>query len=350
MALMNLSNVIIKGIATCVPKKTVDNLKCNSNFTEEEAKKFVKNTGVRFRRISEDNQTTSDLGYEAAEHLLNEMKFDRSKIDGLIFVSQSPDYILPASAIILQNRLNLSKTTLAFDISLGCTGYVYGLSVASSLLQSGDLSNILLICGDTPSKYISVKDKSATLLLGDAASATIIGNGEGGMNFSLNSDGSGSDILKIKSGMFRNPITTQSLIPYKWDDGNIRADNQLFMDGMEIFNFTLREIAKDVRKNLKHTNNSIEDIDFVIYHQANIFINNFMSKKLKIPDSKTPYSLYEYGNTSAATIPLTICQKLYNRGEKDLKLLFCAFGVGLSWGTCICELNKEATICNIIEV
>jgi 3-oxoacyl-[acyl-carrier-protein] synthase III len=349
MSIVCINNVKIRGISTAVPSKKIDNLTCNKNFSLAESEKFIKTTGIRFRRIAGDKQTTSDLGYAAAVNLLKKIDINKNDIDALIFVSQTADYILPASSIILQNRLNLSKSTIAFDVSLGCTGYVYGLYIAASLLNSGQLKNVLLICGDTPSKYVSQNDRSSVLLLGDAASATIIGRGSENMVFSLNSDGSGSDVLKIKSGMFRNPINKDSLEQYKWHDGNIRADNQLFMDGAEVFNFTIREVAKDIKNILNFVKLEFKDFDYIIYHQANKFINDFISKQLKIPLSKTPYSLYEYGNTSTATIPLTITHSLYKRGY-NLKLILSAFGVGLSWGSCIMELEKDACILPIFEV
>lgn len=348
MPVFKINNVKIAGISTCVPTTKVDNLEVTQNFTKEELEKFVETTGVRYRRIASNNQTTSDLGLIASNNLIEKMNIDRHRIDGIIFISQTPDHHLPATSIIIQDRLHLPKSTFAFDVNLGCTGYVYGLSIASSMIISGLLNNILLICGDTLSKSISDKDKSANLLFGDAATATIISNGNHKQFFSLNSDGSGADILKIKSGMFRNPISKESLESYKWDDGNIRADNQLYMDGMEIFNFTIREIAKDAQKTLEFANMTMDNIDYLIYHQANLFINSFISKKLKIDIAKTPYSLYDYGNTSSATIPLTICNSLKDR-NKDLNLLMSGFGVGLSWGHCLTVLEKDAVICDIIE-
>jgi len=349
LAFIDLNNVIIKGIASCVPSDMVDNLKFSHMFSETESRKFLKTTGIRFRRIARKDQTTSDLGFAAAENLITEMKLDKSEIDGVVFISQTPDYNLPATAIILQHRLKLPKTTLAFDVSLGCSGYVYGLSIAGSLLNSGHIRNILVICGDTSSKSISEQDKSAILLFGDAATATIVGVGKGNMSFSLNSDGGGANILQIKSGMFRNLIKPESLIPYQWEDGNIRADNQLFMDGMEIFNFSISEVPRDIKILLRHAGVTFDNIDHVIYHQANKFILDFISKKLKLPSEKIPFSLPEYGNTSSASIPLTICHSLSKR-ERDIKLLLSGFGVGLSWAHCLLNLGKETVVCEIIEV
>ncbi|MDD4290598.1 MAG: ketoacyl-ACP synthase III [Patescibacteria group bacterium] len=350
MAFLKHNNIKIRGIATAVPKDKVDNLICNDNFTKEEAEKFVNSTGIRYRRISADNQTTSDLGLIAAESLIYSLGINKESIDGLIFLSQSPDYILPATSIILQEKLGLSKSTFAFDISLGCSGYVYVLSVASAFLANGQLNNILFICGDTPSKYISKKDKSAVLLLGDAASATIISKGNSNIYFSLNSDGSGKDILKIDSGMFRNPVSSETLIAKPGVDGNIRCANQLFMDGMEVFNFTMKEIKKDTEKLLNFAKYDLSSIDFFVFHQANMFINSFLEKKMKIPKQKVLYSLKEFGNTSATTIPLTVCLNKNELINKNTTLLLSAFGVGLSWANCIIEFNEDILICEIIEV
>jgi 3-oxoacyl-[acyl-carrier-protein] synthase-3 len=349
MSYIDTINVSIKGISCCVPTNKIDNMDTTDLFKVEELKKFIKTTGIRYRRITDTETTTSDLSYEAAENLISKLSIEKSEIDGIIFVSQTPDYILPATSITLQDRLGLKKSTFAFDVNLGCTGYVYGLSIASAFLNSGDIKNVLLLCGDTISKTVSKKDKSSVLLFGDAASATLIGKGNNEFHFSLNSDGSGKDILKINSGMFRNQITNESLKQYKWKDGNLRSDNQLYMDGMEIFNFTIKEIAKDVNRLLKKYERNISDIDYVVYHQANRFINQFINKKLKLDADKTPYSLYDYGNTSSASIPLTICSTLQER-TKDLQLLLSGFGVGLSWANALITLEKNTVVCNIIEV
>jgi 3-oxoacyl-[acyl-carrier-protein] synthase III len=341
MAFIKFKNVGITGMGACVPKNKVSNKKSSELFSDASLKKTIKITGVIERRISDKKYCSSDYCFEAANHLLNEMNVDRKSIDILIFVTQTPDYRIPSTSIVLQGRLGLEKSTACFDINLGCSGYVYGLSVAYSYASQENIQKVLLLVGDTVTKFVSDKDKTTSLLFGDGGTATLIEKKDEFKEsfFSLNSDGSRNDILKIKAGGYRNQSSCETLLPKVKEQGNIRSDEQLFMDGTEIFNFTIREVPRDIRNLIKFSNTEINNIDFIVYHQANKFITDYLTKKLNYPLERVPYSLNKYGNTSCASIPLTILSELKDN-IFNKKLILCGFGVGLSWASALLDFNK----------
>ncbi len=336
MALVKYNNVKISAISCCVPKNKLDNLNLEEYGSVDERKKYINTTNVRFRRIADEKTTSSDLCYQAASQLLQDNDIEPNDIDVLIFVTQTPDYFLPATSIVLQHQLGLPMSTVAFDVNLGCSGYVNGLNIAFSFLQNNAFKKVLLLCGDTISKITDLTDKTTGYLFGDAGSATLIESSEKTMSevyFSLNSDGSDSSLLKTENGAFRN----------------LDKKPSLYMDGMGIFNFTISKIPKDVKKLFDFSNTEIGAIDYVYYHQANKFINDFISKKLKLSSSQTPFSMYEYGNTSSASIPLTISNHFTNRIDEKIKVILSGFGVGLSWGHCILDL-ENVNISKIKEI
>ena len=280
------------------------------------------------------------------------MQINKNTIDFLVFVSQTPDYRLPATAPLLQHRLGLPNTTAAFDVNLGCSGYVYGLSIAYAFAAQKEVRRVLLLVGDTPSKFVSQKDKTTGILFGDGGTATIIEKkADGGPAcFSLNSDGSGKDALKIESGGYRNQSSPETLRMIEHEDGSTRRQEDLTMDGASIFNFTIREVPKDISTLIAHAGLSLEQIDYIIYHQANRFITDHLTKKLKYSLEKIPYSLGKYGNTTCLTIPLTIASELADEIRTDSKkVVLSGFGIGLSWATAVLEL-KNCCIPPIIEV
>jgi 3-oxoacyl-[acyl-carrier-protein] synthase-3 len=348
-----LNNVVIRGISACVPKNKVSNLDY-SLLTLEERKKFVKTTGIEFRHIAEEDQCTSDFCYYAAKGLIDELKWEKDEIEILLFVSQTADYPFPATSIILQDRLGLLKSCVAFDINLGCSGYVYGLGVISSMISSMKIKKGLLLVGETASKTTTITDKSAYPLLGDAGTATALEFVEdsGIMYFDFGCDGSGHKTILMKSGNIggRFPVTQESLKLKNIDRGIERSDLHVVLEGIDIFNFSLREVPKTIKLLIEKFNIDINDIDAFILHQANFIMNDIIRKKLNIKVEKVPYSLKEFGNTSSASIPLTIVHKLRERVKNGkMKLLLCGFGVGLSWGTII--LDVEKIVCpEIIEI
>jgi 3-oxoacyl-[acyl-carrier-protein] synthase III len=352
MARLKFNNIGISGLAAAVPSRVLDNLAPNEWFTEKEAKSVVKMTGIKERRVAPAEMCASDLCFAAADKLLTEMQIDRNTVDVLIFISQTPDYRMPATGIILQGRLGLGKATAALDINLGCSGYIYGLSLAYSYCLQPGIKRVLLLNGETRTKVYSFKDKSTGLLFGDGGAATLIEKteGNGDSYFSLHADGKRSHYIMIKSGGYRNMSTAESLQEKQYEDGSRRNDEQGIMDGAGVFDFTIQDIPKDIEHTLEYAQAAISDIDFFLLHQANKFITDHIARKMGISAEKVPYSLQKFGNTSSVSIPLTMVSELGEQLRNNkLKLLMTGFGVGLSWGTCI--LNTDHIhVCNLSEI
>lgn len=344
MAFITFNNIGIKAISACVPSKIEKSEDLNYFMGPEEIQKVIKNIGVEERRIADKDTCTSDLCYKAAEKLIIDNNLEKSSINALIFVSQTPDFHQPATAPILQHRLGLSSDTLSFDINLACSGYVYGLSTAFSYASQPGIDKVLLLVGETMSKIVSRYDKVNTPLFGDAGTATLIEKGDYGSSvFSLHSDGSGADVMMIPSGGYRNPSTFESLIERTDENGDRRTDGQFRMDGMGVFNFGMKEEPRDIKNLLEKAEVRLEELDLLIYHQANRFMTDFFTKWLKFDKTKTPYSINKFGNTSSASIPLTIVSELWNKYPNREKVVLSGFGAGLSWGSVLLDLSD----CNI---
>jgi len=341
MSFLTFNNIGISGISAVVPKTIIDNRSFTNIFSTQEIDNAIKTTGIAERRFADINTCSSDLCLYAAETLINDLKIDKQTIDLLIFTSQTPDYHQPATAPTLQNRLGLSKTCGSFDINLACSGYIYGLSTAFAYCSNNEINKVLLLVGETLSKITSLKDRATCLLFGDAGSATLIEKNEKYKQsyFSLNSDGAGDWVLKIPGGGYRTPSSSETLKIKEYPDGSIRSDENLFMDGMEVFNFTMNVVPKDIKKLLEFAKMTQDEIDYLIFHQANKYMTDYLAKKTKFPLNKVPYCLQKYGNTSAVTIPLTIVSELQEFSPLDKQMLFSGFGGGLSWGTIITTLN-----------
>ena len=349
MAIIRFNNVGISAISACVPQNIVDNKTLIEILPEEEVLKTIENIGIREKRFADRDVCSSDLCFKAAEQLFADNNINNNSIDALIFLTQTPDYRQPATAPSLQYRLGLNKATLSFDINLACSGYVYGLSTAMAYTSLQGINNVLLLVGETMSKTISPKDKVTFPLFGDAGSATLVQKKDVFKTslFSLNSDGSEAGILNMPCGGYRNPSSIDSLTEKTDTEGNIRTGEHLRMDGMEVFNFGLREVPKDIKKIMEQGNISIDAVDMILFHQANKFMTDFFAKKLKISIEKIPYSLNKYGNTSCASIPLTIASELTNdRFTNRSNVILSGFGAGLSWGTALLSLEN----CNISKV
>lgn len=350
MGVLTFKEVNIRGISACVPERQVDNFDFGQSlFDSETLKSTIKTIGVNKRHISTPEITTSDLCYSAARELFKELNISPEEIDGLVFVSQTPDYRLPATACILQNRLKCRKDIIAFDVNLGCSGYVYGLGLSFSLLQQQlAVNKILLLVGDTPTKFVSEGDKTSALLFGDAGTATLI-ESKAGTNdcyVSFNSDGSGADTLIIQGGGYRTQSSLQTLAVGCDSAGNRRSEENLFMDGAEIFNFTIREVPRNIKLILESAGVRIDNVDFFIFHQANKFMIDFLARKLKIPNNKHLLSLENFGNTSSASIPLTIAANRELFVSKSSNIVLSGFGVGLSWSSAIVTLDG----CKILPI
>ena len=334
MATTSVANVRIAGIVSAIPEMVLDASELEQKFGAEDTRKIIDNIGVRERHVVEGNMCASDLCLSAAEVLLQQLGWSRESIDVVVFVSQTPDHVLPATACSLHGNLNLAKHCAAFDINLGCSGYVYGLWVVSQLMSTGQSRRALLLSGDTISKLISDEDRSAYPLFGDAGSATAVEYKPGSeeMVFVVGTDGKGAEHLIVPAGGFRHPKNEGTAKRYKQADGNTRSDEQLRMDGAEIFTFTLREVPPLVKATLQTKGWSIDDVDAFVFHQANAYILNYLARRIKIPADKFILAMESYGNTSCASIPLALTSSPQTAiGNGSRKLLLAGFGVGLSW-------------------
>lgn len=342
MAFLKTENVKISGISACVPKG-IEETVSYPLLSKEEVKNFIASTGVERKRKVDKNTCTSDLCLAAAEKLISDLSWNKEDISILIFVSQTPDYLQPATSCIIQNKLGLNKECFSLDISLGCSGWVYGLCTTSRLL-SGIIPNstnnnsvkALLLAGETTTLQNSPKDKTTYPLFGDAGTATALEfqSGADPMYFYMNTDGSGYDSLIIEDGGYRNPFTASSLEMHNLGEGIIASKLHARMNAMDVFSFAIKEAPKSINCLTSILNIEKDNIDYFLFHQANLFLNEQIRKKLKLPADKVPYSFKNFGNTSSATIPLTMVTELQNSlNNKKSNNIACGFGIGLSWGS-----------------
>lgn len=352
MAFMTFNGVGITAMAAAVPRHVIKNYEYTDFFSKEEVKQVVDKIGIFERRFADEKTCSSDLCYSAAEQLFKDNNIDRNEIDLLIFISQTPDYRMPATSILLQDRLGLNKSCMAFDISLGCAAFAYGLTVAYSMIQAGGIRKALILDGETRSKVYSPKDRRTAFLFGDGGIAALIERDSrfGNSYFSIHSDGSLGDLIKIEGGGYRHPSSVETLREKVVDEyGNIRTDEQGSMNGSDVFSFVLMNIPKDIKRSLSSANLTTEDIDYFIFHQANDFMNNHIAKKLKLPKEKVPSTIAKYGNTSSVSVPLTIVSELKYKLQGNKTLLLSAFGVGMSWSTGIVSFNN-CKVSDIVEI
>lgn len=341
--MIQITGVKVAGIACCVPRQTRKNADVQG-YDRERIEKIISTTGVEERRVCNADCCASDLCLEAGTRILSELRIDKNDIGLIIFISQTPDYRLPATACVLQTKLGLASDTLAFDVNLGCSGYVYGMYLSSVLLNSLKKKYALLLVGDKSTSYCSDKDASTLFLFGDAGSATLLerGSNESNILFSLGTDGSGWSNLVVPAGAFRHPSDESTSILNTDESGNSRSKEHLYMDGMEIFNFAISTVVPHIKALIDES----PGITAAIFHQANKYMLEFMRKSLRIDKQIFHYSMQSYGNTSSASIPLTIC---HNRGNADFSnVLLTGFGVGYSWGSMIADLSHTKVL-EIIE-
>lgn len=324
----------ITNIEYVLPEKVEENPK----------NRLTKKTGIYKRHICSENEIASDLAFRVAEKLLSK-GIDRSSIDYLILCTQSPDYYLPTTSCILQGRLGLPKTCGAFDYNLGCSGYIYGLSIAKGLIESEQANNVLLVTAETYSKYINHKDNTVLPLFGDAATATLITgfdvNESGLKGFVLGTDGSGFNNLIVPVGGMKNRSSETEKVETADDFGNTRTNYDLYMNGSAISDFALEVVPRTVEKVLEKTNLKKENIDYFVFHQANKFMLDFLQQKSDLFGYPYWNDVKEYGNTVSSSIPIAILDMMKANSGKDIKnILSVGFGVGLSWGGCVIDLSK----------
>jgi len=341
MAKLHFENIKISAMVTTTGDKkiTIEEEAKNYGYDEKMLKRLKKRMGFNSRYVvSNENICTSDLCVESANKIFE--KFDKNDIEALLFVTQTPDYKAPSTAIIMQDRLGLSKDVIAYDINLGCSGFINGLFTAYSLINSG-VKKVLLCVGDTASKFAYYKDSNLTPLMGDAGSAILIEKADGfNADFVLHSDGSGYKYLIIPDGGCRNPFSISSLKEEKTESG-IRRRVDMFMDGGEIFNFTIKVVPKMFDELFEFSGNKKDNIDYFLLHQANKYILQNIAKRLDIDENRLPTrTVTTYGNQNSASIPGTFNAFL---SEEDFsnpkKIIFAGFGIGLSWGACIVDIK-----------
>jgi 3-oxoacyl-[acyl-carrier-protein] synthase III len=336
MGLSTLHNVRFAGMATCVPRRVVHNIEDAPPHLRSDRERLVRNIGIQQRRLCPEWQCFSDLAFDATEKLLAELEWSRDEVDALIVVTQSPDYIIPATSIILQDRLGLAHTTIAFDVNLGCSGYPFGLHIVGSMIASGAIKKALLLVGD----------KSGTLndpLFSDAGTATALEYDPSAapMYFDLNSDGSGHKAIILPVGGHREPVGVQHLIAHKDENGFWRSAMNLTLDGPAVLSFSTQRIPPAVEKLLGYAGVDKDGIDYFVFHQANRMINETIRKKLGLPAEKVPSTLPDFGNTSGASLPVTMTARLRESlRESQKRLLLCGFGIGLSWGSAIVDIRS----------
>lgn len=337
---LKINNVSIRGISTVVPRRELCLLDDKTLYdgNEKQLTRVMKSSGFNKRRIVDENTTSADLCQRAAEILFKDMGVSAESIDGVIFVTQTPDYYMPATACILQNKLGIKQSSIAFDVNQGCAGYTYGLYIASSLINTG-LKRLLLLVGDTLSKYSDMfKQNKSAPIFGDAGSATLLEYDENArpIYFDIGTDGSNYDVIMANNGGFRNPVKQTDF----YEDGAYKYQAQ--MDGMKVMEFTLDKVPNSINNVLNFSKNKQGDIDYFIMHQANKFILQNIALNSDIPMEKMPTeTLSKYGNQSCTSIPCTISDIIKKDiTTKHLKLLLSGFGIGLSWISCILETNN----------
>lgn len=328
-----MMKVYIKALAYNLPEKVLTNEMIAQEFPEWTVEKIDKKIGIKQRHVTVEGETASDLAVGAAEKLFAENNYDRSLIDYVVFVTQSPDYHLPTTACTIQTRLGLSKRITVIDVNLGCNGFVAGLSLAKAVIIAGQAKNVLLLTGETYSKYMHERDKSNRTIFGDGAAATLVsteGMAEVG-EFVIGTDGTGAENLIVKSGGARHPKPIDDL---KFDDfGNPRSSDNLYMDGPAILNYSLDSIPQLVEDVLEKNHVTMDDIDLHVYHQANTFLANLERRKLRIPEEKYYCNIENFGNTVSSTIPIALCEALKEgRINQGSKVLSVAQGLGYTWG------------------
>lgn len=334
-----MKKAYIKSLDYYLPEKVVTNEELVTEFPEWTVEKIADKVGVKKRHVAVDGETAADLAVKAAEKLFAEnQNISKDSIDFVIFCTQSPDYILPTSACIIQRRLGLRNDIGAFDFNLGCSGYIYGLSIAKGLIAGNIATNVLLLTGETYSKHLHPRDKGNRTIFGDAATATIVSTDGFAeiCEFVLGTDGQGAENLIIKSGGARCPDNVNDLA---FDEnGNPHSSDYLYMNGSEIFRFTQKIVPSAVYQTLKKNNINFDDLNHVVFHQANSYMLQFLRRKMKIPENKFYIDMKNFGNTVSNSIPITL-SNAYNQGTLDGQILICGFGVGYSWGGCILRVK-----------
>jgi 3-oxoacyl-[acyl-carrier-protein] synthase III len=336
----------IKAIEYFLPKGVLTNAELAAEFTHWTADNIEQKTGINERRIAATDECSSDLGAAAAKLLFDSGVCTPRDIEYVLFCTQSPDYFLPTTACILQHRLGIPREAGALDFNLGCSGFVYGLGLAKGLIETGQVRNVLLITAETYSKFISPRDGGVRTLFGDGAAATLIGPIKNGSEdylgpFVHGTDGSGSAHLIVPGGALRK--SRPDLEELEDSDGNFRSEANLYMNGPEIFNFTLKVVPNVISRLLARAEKDLACVDWFVFHQANAYILEHLRKKLTIPREKFAVTLGDCGNTVSSTIPIAL-KKLSSSGclKNGQSIMLVGFGVGYSWAAAMSRWTAES--------
>lgn len=335
-------NIKIKAIATSTPSTIERNI--DLPFDQEALKKVIEITGIEERRVANDSTCSTDLICDAAEELIRKENLDPAEIGVMVLVTQFADYIVPSSAHIVQKRLGLSDHALAIQVNEGCSGYVYGLQLAYSLLATNNTNHALVLVGDTTSRVCYEGDQSTRPLFGDAGSATLLHKDDSYDTkaiFELGGDGSKYTDIMMEDGGYRNPVSESSFVPYTDEKGILSRKIDLKLDGMNVYMFGIRVVPKLIKRFAADISLDLDSIDYFILHQANMSMNKKIIKKIGVASEKALYSLKKMGNTACASIPITITQNIEHFKESENSIILCGFGIGMSWGVCSIQFHKE---------
>lgn len=333
-----MTNSRIVNIAVYLPEIRLPNSTLAEIYPGWTAEKIFEKTGIRERRVCAESETAGDLAEQAAQKLLAGHGVDPTTVDFIILVTQSPDYFLPTTACMLQHRLGLPTHAGALDVNLGCSGFVYGLSLCKGLIAAEVARNVLLITAETYTKHIHPMDKSVRTIFGDGAAATLVSAAEteGIGNFVLGTDGSGYDKLIVPAGGMRLKPSEATALEHTDESGNTRSQDNVFMDGAEIFSFTISTVPQTVKETLAKNEVALDEVDLFVFHQANKYMLDFLRKKCKIPEEKFCMSFEDCGNTVCASIPIALARAQADGTLRSgMKVMLVGFGVGLSWGAVI---------------
>jgi 3-oxoacyl-[acyl-carrier-protein] synthase-3 len=334
LSFSRIQGIRIAGVSTCIPSERVDNMSLGERYGAADVRKVVSMAGVRYRHVVSDDVTAVDLCTEAARRLLDKLGWAPESITGLIMVTQSPDYFLPSSACVVHARLGLPVSCAAFDMGLGCSGYPYGLYVASTMLKAGGQARILVLQGETPSKFVHPDDHATTLLFGDAGTATALeaGRGDEDACFGLFTDGTGAEGLIIRGGGFRDPRPADP------------RDLCVRMDGAGVFNFTIKRVPAMVSDTLAFAGAQVSDVDRWVFHQSNRFIMKHLAKKCGLPEDRVPMTIEDNGNCGGPSVPITLTRTTPQVRTQPLRMMLLGYGVGLSWSSALLSIDPEAVL------
>jgi 3-oxoacyl-[acyl-carrier-protein] synthase-3 len=351
MPLFSIPGIRISAVSAAVPAQKVSNLDLE-NFQPQEREELIRRTGIRLRRVAPPDMCASDLCAAAASRILDSLQIAPESIGALVCVTQTPDYPLPGNSMLLQQRLGLSRSAFLLDINQGCAGYVYGMATLAGMMHATGIERGLLLVGDTITRWLSDQDRSTRPIFSDAGSATLLEKSREAapFYFNLGAEGAGASIIQVQGGGARHPFGADSLTMADFEPGVRRAPVHLAMHGIDVLNYSFRHVVPNIKELLEAAGWGTETPDYYLLHQANQILNQSLVKKLGISGEKAPETLSLYGNTSCATIPVTLCSRLSGvLDSTPKKLLFSGFGVGFSWGSMLTDAGPM--LCpDIIEI